>query len=153
MFGSTSTGVGGHLAFLNANNVLVQHFDEVRYAENLALVDSFAPLNFRETILKDRFYASTWLLTQLAKVDNNLEDWKFRSWWQELTNRDSSFLPQVWETLRLSEQESLYVWYGETQNGQLLEVSPSVWKVHSATDAIRKHLPEPTDEWRLIQAS
>ena len=141
------------LSFLNGDNNLVQMFDENRYRElRPTLSIAFDPLLSKDTILKDKFYSATWLLAYLAKSRGH-EEWTYKSIWDALPQRDPRFLTSLWAMLGLDESTPIYVWHGEQQDGYLLEISPGVWNVHKDMAAIRQHLPEPSNEWKLQQTS
>lgn len=140
------------LSFLNSDHDLVKLFDEARFSElPFSLSRVFDPLPLKETILQNKFYAATWLLAYLAKSRGS-EEQKYKLIWNALPQRDPLFLSSLWEVLGLNETTSFYVWYGERQDGYLLEVSPDVWNIHEDIEAIRQHLSEPSDEWQIRQA-
>lgn len=143
------------LTLVNTHNSVAQAFCEERYEELLSELSAvFDPTPMQDVILKDRLYAATWLLSFFTKSSHEYDGWIHESLWNGLTQNSPSFLPSIWEILDLvksSQATSLYVWYGERQDGYLLEVSPGVWNVHKNTDVIRQHLPEPSSEWQLQQ--
>ncbi|HAJ26871.1 MAG TPA: hypothetical protein DCG53_06435 [Syntrophus sp. (in: bacteria)] len=106
------------------------------------------PLPHREEILTNKGRVAAWFVLCLQKEEKYL--------WDGLKDRDPLFLPQVWQIIfdipvenRLAMLPQIIEWVQDT-SPRLRVLTPEGWDVCLENEQIKKYLPDPGLEWRVV---